>query len=301
MKGLKWGRERVIKARRTLIENNFIENKTTRDKFGKISKHYIILRYVYNPEVLKPTLWLDQTVAQPDCGFQDTNAFNEKKSALNSKKKSAVYEKEIYYTAPHTKLFEFWNTQPSLITHRKLTKDMEKSMAKALRKYSLDVLFETVSNYNKVLSSSKYFFDHKWSLTEFFQRGLSRYAKEDSGFLKFLPENKPLTKLVNSNYEEFKPICFYYTKLYNKNDNTYYGISLNEFDDIEGRMYDIDHTKEPKYWNFEDLEVVVAGLLFTKKSNPRPELLQKYKKLWKKWRPKFKSEAIKRLKYYENN
>ncbi|WP_199798405.1 hypothetical protein [Clostridium fermenticellae] len=85
-----------------------------------------------------------------------------------SKNKSNIY----------TTIFEYWNSK-KIITHKKITKDMENAIDKALKTYSDKEIRQAIGTYSQVLKSD-FYFNYKWSLKDFLNRknGISTFMDE---------------------------------------------------------------------------------------------------------------------------
>ena len=90
-------------------------------------------------------------------------------------------------------IFDFWNEQPKLIHHAKLTDKQRTKIKSALKDYSLSEIQTAIGNYNTVLSRpDEYFFSYKWTIQDFMSRGLE----------KFLAEAEPLKNMLREREEE---------------------------------------------------------------------------------------------------
>ena len=78
-------------------------------------------------------------------------------------------DKDIYIV-----LYEHWNSK-GIIRHRKLTDKMKRKIKTTLKDYDLDTLKEIIDNYAEIVLDEKYWFDYKWTLEEFLQRGLTKF------------------------------------------------------------------------------------------------------------------------------
>lgn len=85
-----------------------------------------------------------------------------------SKNKSNIY----------TTIFDYWNSK-KIITHKKLTKDIENAIGKVLKTYSDKEIRQAIETYSQVLQSD-FYFNYKWSLKDFLSRknGISTFMDE---------------------------------------------------------------------------------------------------------------------------
>lgn len=93
MKGLSWGRKRFYDAKQILIDHNLLETVEGRTKEGKITKHYIRIKYLWgakSKEEVLTTLPENRTVENLHCGIQPTNAYSKDSKML----KVNIYKQE---------------------------------------------------------------------------------------------------------------------------------------------------------------------------------------------------------------
>jgi len=74
---------------------------------------------------------------------------------------------------PQKEIFEHWNCK-NIYIHRAINKHEAKIMS-ALKIYSIDEIKAGINNYAYILSDDRYYFEFKWTLSEFLQRGLERF------------------------------------------------------------------------------------------------------------------------------
>jgi predicted phage replisome organizer len=78
-------------------------------------------------------------------------------------------------------IFNYWNDK-DIIQHRKLTAEMTKAIEKALKKYTEQEIKTYIDRYSSVIFDTSYFWNYKWTLTEFLSRkdGISTFTDEGS-------------------------------------------------------------------------------------------------------------------------
>lgn len=83
-------------------------------------------------------------------------------------------------------IFNYYNSK-NIIIHRELTDEIQKSIAKALKKYSVEQLKTYIDRYAKVIKDNRYFFDYKWSLKDLLDRkgGISSFADDGSKWVDY--------------------------------------------------------------------------------------------------------------------
>lgn len=85
-------------------------------------------------------------------------------------------------------IYEFWN-EKGIIVHRKLTKKMDTKIRSTLKDYSLEEIKQSISNYAEIVLSDKYYFSHKWTLDEFLQRGIAKFANREVAVANYISKN----------------------------------------------------------------------------------------------------------------
>ncbi len=99
-----------------------------------------------------------------------------KHTIINKKKKN------IYIV-----IFDHWNTL-KIIQHRKLTNKIKTKIKSALRDFSEEGIIKAIDNYSTVLLSDEYFFDYRWTLEDFLDRGLAKFVEEADPLSNFLKD-----------------------------------------------------------------------------------------------------------------
>ena len=106
-------------------------------------------------------------------------------SVTNTEDENEI-ENEIEYIK---KLYNKWNESKSLITHKRLTFDMQKALRGCLSEYSFKDLSDCIVNYDIILSDPMlYWYTYKHSIDGFFRKGVQKEAP----YLKFLNERDAL-------------------------------------------------------------------------------------------------------------
>ncbi len=113
--------------------------------------------------------------------FARYNKIKEIKDKRKEIKEKEIKEKENKIIV----LFDFWNSKPSLISHKSITTAMSKNLATRLDGNSIEELTACIENYSLILSSpEKYWYTYKHALDEFFRSG----ERKPAPYVKFLPE-----------------------------------------------------------------------------------------------------------------
>lgn len=83
-------------------------------------------------------------------------------------------KKEIYDS-----FLEKWNSC-GMIQHKKITTLRKKAINKVIKNadYPLAEVWKAFENYAKVLKDSNYFWNYRWTMEDFLNRGLHRFVDE---------------------------------------------------------------------------------------------------------------------------
>lgn len=92
----------------------------------------------------------------------------------NKKEIKREYSKDI------ENIFECWNSK-GIIKHKTLSQLIKKSIEKSLRVYKVDEIVQAINIYSEILNS-QFYFNYKWSLSDFLNRknGISTFMDEGS-------------------------------------------------------------------------------------------------------------------------
>lgn len=66
-------------------------------------------------------------------------------------------------------VFDYWNSK-NIIVHKTLSEELNNTITKFLKKYTLEQAKEMIARYKQVLDDEKYFFSYVWSLKDFLNR-----------------------------------------------------------------------------------------------------------------------------------
>lgn len=87
-KGLKWGTDRLRRAKQRLIDMDLIEHVAQKDQSGKIMGWYVRLNYIWSNNSVKNHMTENPLVVSPTSGLQAANALSSNKlNALSSNNK----------------------------------------------------------------------------------------------------------------------------------------------------------------------------------------------------------------------
>ncbi|WP_338595605.1 hypothetical protein QJR28_02275 [Clostridium baratii] len=116
-----------------------------------------------------------------DRGLSKLDLLTELKKKLKSKKKEIKEEcsKDI------KTIFDCWNSK-GIIKHKTLSPVIKKAIDKVLKNYKLDEIVQAINTYSEILNS-QFYFNYKWSLSDFLNRknGISTFMKEGSNKVNY--------------------------------------------------------------------------------------------------------------------
>mgnify|MGYP000309451227 CR=1 FL=1 len=173
-----------------------------------------------------------------------------------------------------------------------VTKPLKELLQTALEQYDQEDIISAINNYFHILTNSNYFFEMRYKgLGQFIHAGLN----SKGGFVKFLDKNQPYKRFRKKSSSIYFNVKQSFSPLttqpcldgYDEERRLYYGFSIEEItattqeflDDVEYRIDTEIIGKKPGY--FYELELGIAYLLFTKMTNPKPDLLRKFFSAWK--------------------
>lgn len=135
-----------------LVASGYINTKIVYKEGTKEIKHrYVFLNHGGIDEIIKTPI--DEKIKGNTTSFNNT--------------------KEYIYT-----LFNYWNEQ-EIIKHRKMNQAMESHINARLEEYLVEELKKAISNYKEILTSSDYYWTHKWSLQDFMKpNNVTRFVDE---------------------------------------------------------------------------------------------------------------------------
>lgn len=90
--------------------------------------------------------------------------------------------KEIYIA-----IFDHWNSK-GIIKHKKLTDKTKRKIKSALKDYDVDDLKKIIDTYAEVALGEKYWFDYKWTLEEFLQRGVMKFENREVALQNYIKD-----------------------------------------------------------------------------------------------------------------
>ena len=130
----------------------------------------------YSKELIK-----DELDKLKNKGLSKLDLLTELEKNLKSKKKEIKEEcsKDI------KTIFDCWNSK-GIIKHKNLSPVIKKAIEKVLKDYKLDEIVQAINTYSEILNS-QFYFNYKWSLSDFLNRknGISTFMKEGSNKVNY--------------------------------------------------------------------------------------------------------------------
>jgi hypothetical protein len=74
-------------------------------------------------------------------------------------------------------LFDHWNSKKNTMHHRMLVGKTDKKLTVALKQYTVEEIVKAIDTYDEVIGSPLTYWNYKWTLLEFLQRGLERFSQ----------------------------------------------------------------------------------------------------------------------------
>lgn len=306
MKGLKWGKMRVTRAKDILEKHNFVE-KITPKKNGRFEKHYIKIKYLENPKYSNQTTTCgSKEKLQPQHVPQASKpapvsppvvrpAAVKQPQMLNTKELNAYNKKVNAYTPEF--FFDLWNKQ-RIIVHKEINGRIPLLVSDVLKLISGEQFTDCIRYYKQHLVSDDSHWTHKWRFEDFMARGLSKEGmKKGGGFWHFIdnPAGEQNHDPWDTIRKEFLPLTSNYTEIFSKTTQRYYGFTKDHINS-EIRWEDVEYLISKKlmcsFSQFMELEWMIAGMLFRRKQEPgKLEICKLYMRVWQELKLQFKSEA----------
>ena len=155
-----------------------LDSKTYVNEINKELEEDLLKRIKskYNKELIKEEL--DKL---KDKGLSNLDLLKKLDNNLKSKKKEIKEEcsKDI------KTIFDCWNSK-GIIKHKTLSPVIKKAIEKALKNYKLDQIVQAINTYSEILNS-QFYFNYKWSLSDFLNRknGISTFMEEGSNKINY--------------------------------------------------------------------------------------------------------------------
>lgn len=210
-KSLKWGIDRIKKAKGILKDNGLIKVIKRVDEKGIIVGWFVELSYMIENNIHNTQ---NPQVDESTSGFQETNACNNinkmlnNNNSINADKESIINntkEKEIEPSVQ--RIFEWWNVK-NIIKHSKLNDVRIKAIKNRLKEYKVEEIENAISNYATVLHDNSYYWNYTWSLEDFLNRknGFTTFLNEGSNWVNYQKQKGEISR--ETAYPEFDDVGY---------------------------------------------------------------------------------------------
>ena len=166
---------------KTILNNNIYSLLDSEAYVNEINKELEkgLLKKIkskYSKELIK-----DELEKLKNKGLSSLDLLKELEKNLKYKKKEIKEEcnKDI------KTIFDCWNSK-GIIKHKALSPVIKKSIEKALKDYKLDDIVQAINTYSEILNS-QFYFNYKWSLSDFLNRknGINTFMEEGSNKINY--------------------------------------------------------------------------------------------------------------------
>lgn len=149
----------------------------------------------------KNTITKDSIYIVADDSLSDTQ--NQEEQPNDPKKaKQAILKAESSQIVAH------WNTR-RLIVHKGVgaVRGLSSALGAALRRHSMTKILVAIDNYAEVYHSDEYFWNHKWNLKDFLNRGLDKFVPEAEPKNNYRRNKNGKRKGIESNLDKLAKVA----------------------------------------------------------------------------------------------
>lgn len=148
-----WKIDTVYRQAKSLVDKWFLEFiKIWKKDYWNISKKIKEWNFEDNSEKNPTKLGKKSDI------YSEKNPTNNNTSINNNTKDNKYIE-----------ILDFWNSL-KIVNHTKAPDNLEKTLDKILKKYTIDEVKQTMKKYWEVVLSKDYWFNYKWTLIDFLNR-----------------------------------------------------------------------------------------------------------------------------------
>ncbi len=94
-------------------------------------------------------------------------------------------------------VFDHWNSK-EIISHKNLTDKIKRKINGCLKEHSAKEILRSIDNYKLIIESDEYYFDHKWILKDFLQRGLEKFMNLETAKNNYAVKNNGFKNRSNT-------------------------------------------------------------------------------------------------------
>ena len=95
-------------------------------------------------------------------------------------------------------IYNHWNTL-YIQVHNKQTDKMKRKINTFIKDYSKEDIIQSMNNYAEIVHSKKHYFDHKWTIIEFLDRGIEKFMNREIAWNNYLSNKKGSNEIDNIN------------------------------------------------------------------------------------------------------
>lgn len=114
-------------------------------------------------------------------------------------KDEVIVEKEDLAAQKVDDILLYWNSK-KIIVHKKLIPKHSARINAAIKNYGVDTIKDAIDNYAVILKDKKYYFNYKWNLWDFCQRGIDKFVSQADPFNNFAIERDEIKRSLEDIY-----------------------------------------------------------------------------------------------------
>lgn len=208
---LKYNDYDILTSRR--IQNNYIE-ATFRRKNVSFVKEYLLVdpKLIYNIQKTNVDILALNVDINPQRKGKERKRKENKENILSVSENDSENgddldlpdfdsENEKYFA-----VFDHWNDQEGLITHKELTADMKKAIGKAYKSFkTAETINELITRYSTAINDQDYYWSYKWTLINFLNQknAIREFTDEGSKWVDYQSrEHKGKKSFVTGKFEK---------------------------------------------------------------------------------------------------
>lgn len=170
-------------SKETMAEMLDIDSRTVFRAIDTLVTKGLVEKHPDTKHLRTTSLWYESVIIKPSdkMSYPATNSqkASDKMSVEDSDKMSYnkdINNKDIIINNDISqKILDYWNSK-KLIAHRVLTDKIKRSINGRLNeKYTPGEITQAIDNYDFILKSPDYFWNYKWTLQDFLQRGFEKF------------------------------------------------------------------------------------------------------------------------------
>lgn len=144
---------------------------------------------------------LVQSNSVPELVPTRTGAGTKTVPELVQKKDSTLY-KDIKHSSKdniYIVIFDAWNSQ-KIKVHRNITDSMKRRIDIVMKDYNQSEIVLAINTYGEIVNSDDHYFNYKWGLEDFLQRGIKKFDDPEVAKQNFRKDNNGRTSTNNQGH-----------------------------------------------------------------------------------------------------